>query len=463
MTDMNVSSLAHRFPADFTFGVATAAYQIEGATREDGRGPSIWDAFSNMPGRVRGGHNGDVACDHYHRLESDLDLIASLGVDAYRFSIAWPRILPLGRGAVNEAGFDFYERLIDGLLARNIKVFPTLYHWDLPLALAGYGGWTDRDTAQAFADYAALVVRRFGDRIDALATFNEPWCSTYLSHWSGIHAPGETSIDAALAAVHVTNLAHGLGVQAARAERADLPMGIVLNAHMIYPASKSADDTAAAERAFQFHNGAFFSPLFAGRYEPEFEQALGDRLRIAEGDLATIAQPLDWWGLNYYAPMTVRHGDDDPRDAARSFLDSTDVESTDTGLRTDIGWEIAAEGIGDLLHQLYDRYDLPPVYITENGACYNDGPGADGRVEDTARRDYIADHLAALADTRAAGIPLKGYFVWSLMDNFEWAEGYFMRFGIVYVDYDTQVRTVKMSGEWYRDLLAAHDSPTRNA
>ncbi|MEM7566531.1 MAG: GH1 family beta-glucosidase [Pseudomonadota bacterium] len=460
MTHTDPAALARRFPDDFVFGVATAAYQIEGATRADGRGPSIWDAFSNMPGRVFREHNGDVACDHYHRWESDLDLIKELGVDAYRFSIAWPRILPLGRGAVNAAGLDFYDRLIDGLVARGIKVFPTLYHWDLPLALAGYGGWTDRDTAQAFADYAAIVVRRLGDRMDALSTFNEPWCSTYLGHWTGKHAPGERSIDAALAAVHVTNLAHGLGVQAARAERADLPMGVVLNAQSTYAASDSEADRGAAERYHQFHNGVFFGPMFAGRYDEAFEAALGDKLRMRGGDLATIHQPLDWWGFNYYYPATVRHAEtpdaNTVEDAAFAFLKSAPVESTTTGVRTDIGWEIKAEGLSHLLKTVYARYDLPPVYITENGAAYNMGPDANGVIDDQPRLAYLDAHLSEAAGAIADGIPLKGYFAWSLMDNYEWAEGYKMRFGLVHVDYDTQVRTTKASGAWYRDLAVAH-------
>ena len=468
---MTVADLAGRFPPDFTFGVATAAYQIEGATREDGRGPSIWDAFSNMPGRVFQMHNGDVACDHYHRWEADLDLIAQLGMDAYRFSIAWPRVVPEGRGAVNEAGLDFYDRLVDGLVARGIRVFPTLFHWDLPLALTGYGGWTDRDTAQAFAEYAAHVVRRIGDRMDALATFNEPWCSTYLGHWIGKHAPGERSIDAALAAVHVTNLAHGLGVQAARAERADLPMGTVLNAQSIFAASDSQEDRAAAERAFQFNNGVFFDPLFEGRYPAQFEAALGEKLKVREGDLEIIRQPLDWWGFNYYFPAVVAHDRESERaltgvgamghfmndaDDASRFLAIRSLPATTSNERTDIGWEIRAEGLSHLLAQVYARYDLPPCYITENGACYNMGPDADGTVNDQPRLDYLHDHLMDAAGAIDAGIPLKGYFAWSLMDNFEWAEGYAMRFGIVHVDYETQARTVKKSGHWYADLVAAH-------
>ena len=475
----NPAEIAARFPDDFTWGVATAAYQIEGATRTDGRGPSIWDAFSNMPGRVYEGHNGDVACDHYNRWESDLDLIAGMGVSAYRFSIAWPRILPQGRGAVNPKGLDFYDRLIDGMIERNIKVFPTLYHWDLPLALAGYGGWTDRDTAEAFAEYTSVVVRRLGDRIDALSTFNEPWCSTYLSHWIGIHAPGERSIEAALAAVHVTNLAHGLGVQAARAERSDLPMGIVLNAQSIFSASDSAEDLAAAERSFQFHNGVFFGPMFNGAYDAELESALGDSLRIQNGDLDIINQPLDWWGFNYYFPAVVKHDPDSKADltgvgamgefdaspdAASRFLRLKSLPATTSNERTDMGWEIRADGISHLLRQVYDRYDnLPPVYITENGACYNMGPDKNGSVNDQPRLDYIADHLNELAGSLEDGIPLKGYFAWSLMDNFEWAEGYKMRFGIVHVDYETQERTIKASGHWYSDIARSRGGSNAEA
>ncbi len=449
----SIEKLAQRFPPDFEFGVATAAYQIEGAAKEGGRKPSIWDAFSHMPGRVFQGHSGDVACDHYNRWESDLDLIKSLEVDAYRFSIAWPRIIPDGRGAVNEQGLDFYDRLIDGLIERNIKVYPTLYHWDLPLALQGYGGWTDRDTAEAFAEYTRVVVSRFGDRIDALATFNEPWCSTYLSLLYGEHAPGEKNLDAAMAAVHVTNLAHGLSVQAARAERSDIPMGTVLNAVSPYPASDSAEDAAAVERSFQFNNGVFFGPIFDGAYDADLLEAIGDKLLIKSGDLETINQPLDWWGFNYYCPAGVKH--DPAKDAV--FPATISVPITGSDVRTDIGWEIMPKGMYDLLHTVYKRYDnLPPCYITENGACYNTEPDANGVIDDQLRLDYIESHLSILADAIEDGIPLKGYFAWSLMDNFEWAFGYKMRFGLVHVDYDTQVRTIKKSGDWYKQVAAAH-------
>lgn len=447
------TDLASKFPSDFLFGVATAAYQIEGAAREDGRGPSIWDAFSRMPGRVHGGDTGDVACDHYHRWEEDLDLIASLGVKAYRFSIAWPRILPNGRGAINEAGLAFYDRLLDGLAARGIEAFPTLYHWDLPLMLAGDGGWTARSTADAFADYAALVVRRLGDRFTALATINEPWCVCHLSHLYGIHAPGEKNFDAFAAAVHVLNLAHGKAVQAARAERADLPLGTVLNLHSVYPKSNTPSDRAAALRAFKFHNGLYLDPLFKGAYDEEVLEAFGEKLKIEDGDLKIISQPLDWWGLNYYTPMRVRH---DPANSA-TYPHAETLAPDLTMEVTDIGWEIEAKGLGDLMRDVYAAYDLPPVYITENGACFNDEP-VDGVVADDRRIAYLEKHFEVVADAASAGIPLKGYFLWSLMDNFEWAEGYTMRFGIVHVDYATQTRTVKASGAWYRDLVASHQA-----
>ncbi|EYR80571.1 GH1 family beta-glucosidase [Shinella sp. 838] len=442
--------LADRFPGDFVFGVATAAFQIEGATKLDGRKPSIWDAFANMPGRVYGRHNGDVACDHYNRLEEDLDLIQSLDVSAYRFSIAWPRVIPEGTGPVNEKGLDFYDRLVDGLKARGIKAFATLYHWDLPLMLAGDGGWTARQTAYAYQRYAKTVIARLGDRLDAVATFNEPWCSVWLSHLYGIHAPGERNMDAALHALHFTNLAHGLGVAAIRAERPQLATGLVLNAHSIYAGSAGEADLAAATRAFDFHNGVIFGPVFKGEYPESFLSALGDRMPAIEpGDMETISQPLDWWGLNYYTPMRVAH---DVSEGAE--FPATVPAPPVTDIRTDIGWEVFAPALGDLIRKLNADYALPACYITENGACYN-MEVENGAVDDQPRLDYIAEHLGVTADLIREGYPMRGYFAWSLMDNFEWAEGYRMRFGIVHVDYGTQVRTVKKSGKWYAELAGA--------
>ena len=449
-----LTALAKQFPDDFIFGVATSSYQIEGATKEDGRGASIWDAFCNMPGRVYKGHNGDVACDHYHLWEQDLDLIQALGVDAYRFSLAWPRIIPNGVGAVNPAGLDFYDRLVDGMLERGLQVFPTLYHWDLPLNLAGYGGWTDRDTAEAFAHYASVVMQRLGDRFDTVTTFNEPWCACHLSHLLGIHAPGEKNMVATLRSIHNMNLAHGLAVQAIRAERADIPVGIVLNAMSISPASETKADVDAAERRFQFDNGVFFGPIFNGAYDKEFSEELGEHLPIETGDLEIINQPLDFWGFNYYTPVKVT----DAKTQSSIFPHTKNVTASPRNDRTDIGWEIGAFGLSQLLTQVYKRYDLPPVYITENGACYNTEVGDDGKVHDVERTNYFNEHISECAKVVEAGIDMRGYFAWSLMDNFEWAEGYKMRFGLVHVDFDTQVRTIKDSGYWYSELAQAHRS-----
>ncbi|VVT27256.1 GH1 family beta-glucosidase [Hoeflea sp. EC-HK425] len=450
-SETSPQKLARRFPDAFLFGVATASYQIEGAATEDGRKPSIWDAFSHMPGRVKGGDTGDEACDHYNRLDADLDLMAELGVEAYRFSIAWPRILPDGTGAINAKGFDFYDRLLDGLEARGIKAFATLYHWDLPLALMGRGGWTDRGTAEAFADYAGIVTRRLGDRLDTIVTFNEPWCSVYLGHLMGVHAPGERSMQAAMSALHVTNLAHGLGVQAIRAERPDLPVGIVLNAMSVMAASDSDADRKAAERANDFHNGVFFGPLFKGSYPHSVLEGCPDLAgHIRDGDLETIHQPLDFWGLNYYTPMRVSD------DASAEFPHVAGAPAVQPG-KTDIGWEIEPLGLSHVVKDLYGRYTLPEFYITENGAADNTEV-QNGAVSDTMRLDYIATHLSVVADLIAENHPLKGYFAWSLMDNFEWAEGYSQRFGIVHVDYETQTRTIKQSGHWYQSLIAAHEA-----
>ncbi|WP_313612105.1 GH1 family beta-glucosidase [Agrobacterium sp.] len=441
--------LATRFPGDFLFGVATASFQIEGAAKADGRKPSIWDAFCNMPGHVYGRHNGDVACDHYNRLDDDLDLIKDMGVEAYRFSIAWPRIVPEGTGPINEKGLDFYDRLVDGCKARGIKTYATLYHWDLPLALMGDGGWTARSTAYAFQRYSRILMERLGDRLDAVATFNEPWCSVWLSHLYGVHAPGERNMEAALAAMHYTNLAHGLGVEVCREVAPHVPVGLVLNAHSVIAGSESAEDKAAAERAFQFHNGAFFGPVFKGEYPADFLAALGDRMPVVEeGDLALINQKLDWWGLNYYTPMRVA-ADADPNAEFPATVNAPFVSD----VKTDIGWEVHSPALHSLIEELYMRCELPDCYITENGACYNMGV-ENGEVDDQPRLDYYADHLSVVADLIKDGYPMRGYFAWSLMDNFEWAEGYRMRFGLVHVDYDTQVRTIKKSGKWYSTLAA---------
>ena len=437
-----------RFSPNFVFGVATAAYQIEGAVTTDGRGASIWDTFSHTPGKVKNGDTGDNACDHYHRWASDLDLVQSLGVDAYRFSIAWPRLYPSGKGALNPKGLAFYDRLIDGCLERGIRAFPTLYHWDLPQALADKGGWTDRGTAEAFAEYSATVMDHYGDRIDAVTTFNEPWCSSILSHLHGVHAPGKKNLDTTLAVVHGQHLAHGLSVQAMRASRDTVPLGIVLNAQSVYPATDKDEDQAAAQRHETFNNALFFDPLFNAQYPQAVVDALGDRLPTGwQDDMSTIHQSLDYWGLNYYCPHYVTDADL----SANTYPASRPFERPSVP-RTDIGWEIDASTMTDLLLKLSDQYTLPPCYITENGAAYNHDI-IRGRIADAPRIEYMQQHLAAVVEAINRGVDIKGYFAWSLMDNFEWAEGYDMRFGLVHVDYTTQTRTLKDSALWYQALM----------
>ena len=440
--------LASRLPPDFRFGAATAAYQVEGATDVDGRGASIWDTFSATPGKVVGGDTGERACEHYRRWESDLDLAASLGLDAYRFSIAWPRVLPAGQGSVERRGLAFYDRLIDGCLSRGLQPFATLYHWDLPEALQRRGGWRSRDTAEAFGEYAAVIAARFGDRLHSIATFNEPWCSAVLGHLTGVHAPGHTDLDETLAVIHHQHVAHGMAVRAIRAET-DAPMlGIVLNAQAVYPAGESVEEAAAAERHGVFHNDLWFSPLFGDGYPDAALEALGDRLPEGfQDDMADVREPLDWWGLNYYTPMRVRPDPEAP------WPSSEVVPPADGVPITDIGWEIAPATLTDCLTRLDERWTLPPCWITENGCC-DDTEVEAARVDDAMRRDYLDAHLHALADAIDAGVEVRGYFAWSLMDNFEWAEGYARRFGIVHVDYETQARTVKASGRWYAELIA---------
>ena len=442
-----------RFPDKFIFGVATAAYQIEGAVLEDGRGASIWDTFSHTPGKVKNGDTGDVACDHYHRWSSDLDLIQSLGVDAYRFSIAWPRLFPEGKGMLNRKGLSFYDRLIDGCLERGIQAYATLYHWDLPQVLADKGGWTNRGTSDAFAEYAATIMDHYGDRIDAIATFNEPWCSSILSHLYGVHAPGLKDLDTTLAVVHGQHRAHGLAIQAMRASRDTVALGIVLNAQSVYAATDKDEDQVAAVRHEDFHNAMFFDPLFKGHYPQSVVEALGDRLPDNwQDDLPTIHQPLDYWGLNYYTPNYVTDAG-----LVTNEFPATAPFTRESVPRTDIGWEIDASTLTDLLVKLNDNYPLPPCYITENGAAFNHEVERD-TVADSPRTQYIQQHLAALLPAMEQGVDIRGYFAWSLMDNYEWAEGYDMRFGLIHVDYATQTRTLKDSALWYQQLMDAHHS-----
>ena len=432
----------HLFPKDFVWGVATSSFQIEGAATADGKGPSIWDRFCQVPGAIADASNGDVACDHYHRWREDLDLIQSLGVDAYRFSVSWPRVQPLGAGAFNAAGLDFYERLVDGLVERGIKPYLTLNHWDLPDALQAGGGWAARDTVHRFVDYAQHVAARLGDRVHAISTHNEPWVVAVLGHEHGNFAPGVKSRATAMQVAHHLLLSHGLALQALRAQGCKSRLGIVLNLSPIGPATSSAEDVAQARLEDGRSVRWYMDPLFKGAYPADVLEHLGaDAPRVDAGDLRDIATPMDFLGVNYYTRSVV------------SAAGSWDIKASGKVL-TEMGWEVYPEGLTELLLRLHRDYRVPPLYVKENGAAFKDVL-IDGRVHDIARTDYIARHIAAVGDALAQGVPMAGYMVWSLMDNFEWASGYDKRFGIVHVDYETLVRTPKDSALWYRDFLQA--------
>lgn len=446
-------ALAGAFPANFLWGAATAAYQIEGATSEDGRGSSIWDDFAATPGKTYQGDSGAVAANHYHLVNEDTDLMHQLGLGAYRFSIAWPRILPEGRGTLNNAGLDFYDRLVDTLLAKGIMPFATLYHWDLPSVLEAAGGWVNRDTAYAFADYAEIVTRRLGDRVTNWITLNEPWCSAYLGYGIGIHAPGKKDRQAAINASHHLLLAHGLSVPRIRAAAgANAQVGISLNVSQIYGADDRPETQRDVKLADAFSNGWFLDPVFRGQYtEHLFEHFALAEPPIEHDDLAIISTPLDFLGINYYSRQVVRGSATQPlADQCQS------VSPVPEACYTDMAWEIYPQGLRDFLVRLHQDYSIPSIYVTENGAAFKDHQDDGGEVNDPRRVDYLRGHVASLAEAIEQGVPLRGYFVWSLMDNFEWAEGYSKRFGIIYVDYATQARILKESGYWYSDLLAAH-------
>lgn len=436
------------FPADFTWGAATASYQIEGAANEDGKGPSIWDTFSHTPGKVAGGDTGDVACDHYHRWREDLALMQEVGIDAYRFSVSWPRILPQGRGRVNQAGLDFYDRLVDGLLSVGIKPFVTLYHWDLPQALQDNGGWANRDTAHAYADYAELVAQRLGDRVSAWITHNEPWVAAFLGNLIGRHAPGLKSMQTAMAVTHHLLLSHGLAVPRLRSITPGVPVGITLNLNPVYPATDSEADRAAAVRKDGLLNRLFLDPLAYGRYPQDTLLAVGEAgPPVQPGDLELISVPLDFLGVNNYFREVVK---DEP---GAEQLDTEQIEPP--GEYTDMGWEVYPDGLRILLERLHHDYPFQAYYITENGAAFPDQLGPDGHVHDERRQAYLRAYIEAAAKALADGVPLRGYFVWSLLDNFEWDSGYSRRFGVTYVDYPTEKRILKDSGLWYRQFLRA--------
>jgi len=434
-----------RFPAGFIFGAATSAYQIEGSPLAEGAGLSNWHAFSHTPGRITNGDTGDVACDHFHCAPADVQLMRRLGIMSYRFSISWSRILPSGRGAVNAAGLAFYDRLVDALLANGIAPMATLYHWDLPAALDDRGGWLNRDIASWFADYASVVVRVLGDRVPTWTTINEPWVISDAGYLHGIHAPGHTSVAETPVVSHNLLRAHGAAMQAIRAE-GGRQAGLVVNLEPKYPASESAADLAATARADAYFNRQFLDPVFFGHYPEELAAIFGsDWPAFPPGDFDLIRQPLDYLGINYYTRQVVRNDPSErPVGAGRVRQDQR--------LHTALDWEVYPQGLTDVLVWVRDRYGNIPLIITENGAALE---GPDG-IDDPLRVAYLHDHLLAACAAIAEGVDLRGYFVWSLLDNFEWSNGYSKRFGLYHVDFETQARTPKSSAAFYAEVIRTH-------
>lgn len=440
------------FPPEFQWGCATSAYQIEGAVREGGRGESIWDRFCSVPGHIRDGSSGAVACDHFHQWETDLDIAQALGLNAYRFSIAWPRIFPRGdEHEPNRAGLDFYERLVDGMLSRGLSPWPTLYHWDLPQYLQDQGGWKNRATAQRFADYAETVSQHLGDRVSNWTTHNEPWCTAFLGHHEGVHAPGLRDWKTALQACHHVLLSHGLAVPRIRAAAPRAKLGIALSLHPLRPASASAADLAALRRHDGLRNRWFLDALYGRGYPSDVLALCGDDApRMADGDMDAISAPTDFLGINYYFPEIIAHHDGGGPLSMR-VVPPAGLE------QTDFGWEVSPQGMVELLQRVATDYKPAEIFITENGSTYDDAPAADGEIHDDKRVSYLQRHVAAVRDLLCRQVPVKGYFAWSLLDNFEWAEGYLRRFGLVHVDFATQKRRLKDSGRWYQAFL--NDGP----
>ena len=445
----------HSFPDGFLWGVATSALQIEGGAGEDGRSESIWDRFAASPGRIADGSDARVACDHYHRWREDIGLMKWLGIGAYRFSVAWPRIVPGGRGAVHPAGLDFYDALVDALLEAGIRPFVTLYHWDLPQALQDRGGWGARETAEAFTEYADAVSLRLGDRVRHWTTHNEPWCIATLGHEQGAHAPGHRDPAEALRAGHHLLLSHGWATEVVRRNSPGAEAGIVLLLSPVSPATTSQVDGDAARRFDGSLNRWYLDPLFHGRYP---DDAVADRVRrghlegpdlpfVREGDLRAIATPLDFLGVNYYSRTVVR-ADSAGEPVAVRMVPKQDL--------TDMGWEVFPPGLHSMLLRLEREYRPAKIYVTENGAAYRDEADATGRIPDARRIEFLRGHLVAAGRAITAGVPLAGYFAWSLLDNFEWAQGYAKRFGLFDVDFATQRRSPKDSAHWYRQAVAAN-------
>ncbi|MFD5462647.1 glycoside hydrolase family 1 protein [Kitasatospora sp. NPDC127059] len=466
------ATAAPAFPAGFLWGAATAAYQIEGAVDVDGRTPSIWDTFSRTPGRTAGGDTGDRATEHYHRYHQDVRLMSELGLGAYRFSVSWPRVQPTGRGPAVERGLDFYRRLVDELLEHGIEPAVTLYHWDLPQDLEDVGGWPNRNTAERFADYAALVADALGDRVGIWTTLNEPWCSAFLGYGSGVHAPGRADWTAALRAAHHLNLGHGRAVEALRAT---LPrkarIAVSLNLHAVRPLTESAADREAARRIDAVGNRVFTGPMLNGAYPVDLlvdtAHLVDWSALIHDGDLDTIARPIDLLGVNYYNPTVTSALPDGSAPGAAAASEAGHGDGAQSpfpgcadvlfhrapGERTAMGWPIDPTGLTELLLRLHREHPGLPLMVTENGAAFDDRVTPEGAVHDPQRIDYLRGHLDAVRRAIAAGVDVRGYFLWSLMDNFEWAYGYGKRFGLYYVDYDTQERIAKDSARWYAEVI----------
>lgn len=435
------------FAHDFLWGCATSSYQIEGAGAEDGRAESIWDRFAATPGKVRDGSNGSVACDHYHRWPGDFDIGRDIGLNAYRFSIAWPRIFSALGGKPNQKGLDFYSRLVDGMLERGMQPWATLYHWDLPQYLQDRGGWNERGTVDAYLEFADAMTRKLGDRVQHWITHNEPWCTAMIGNFEGLHAPGLTDFKTALQVCHHVLLSHGKAVPLIRANVPGAKVGIALSLHPVRPASGSAEDRAATARHDGLRYHWFLDPLYGRGYPAATVAAAGNAApHVLPGDMEAIAVPTDFLGVNYYFPETIAHA------PGHGPLE-VDVRPPAGVETTALGWEVAPQGMTELLERIERDFHPGDIYITENGSCYDDVVGADGEVDDVQRRHYLMRHLGALKDAIARGVPVKGYFAWSLIDNFEWAEGYLRRFGLIHVDYTTQQRRLKGSGKWYRSFL----------
>jgi len=438
------------FPAGFTWGTATASYQVEGAWNEDGKGESIWDRFSHTEGKILNGDTGDVACDQYHRYKEDVALMKELGLTGYRFSIGWPRVFPDGRGAVNQKGLDYYSRLVDELLANGIQPFPTLYHWDLPQALQDQGGWANRDIIEAFATYAETCVGALGDRVKHWMVMNEPWVFTFLGYVFGIHAPGLRDSAAGMRATHITNLAHARAIRAMRATGLPQTIGTAYSMTSTYPETGSAEDRAAAERHHAFANDWFLRPVMKGAYPHAYvdQEAALAKMDVRPGDMEACVAPLDFIGINLYQRTIVAAAANDKNLGGRTIMGP--------GPRTDFNWEVWPAALYQMIMRVHRDYPGVPLYVTENGCSYGDGPDASGRVHDDRRIKFLDGFIGQTARAIDEGADVRGYYCWTLIDNFEWAMGTSQRFGIVHVDFDTQKRTVKDSGYWMRDLIKSN-------